>query len=66
MVETKGKATKVRERFPNCQALEGTENGRDRGQRYSRQRKISYYQALEGKENTFAHGKGNSRQRKVP
>jgi hypothetical protein len=41
MVETKAKATKVRERFPNNQALEGKENGGDHGKGYSRQRKVS-------------------------
>jgi hypothetical protein len=48
MVETKGKATVVRERFPNYQALGGKENGRDQGKGYSRQRKVLNYHALEG------------------
>ncbi len=40
MVETKGKATVVREWFPNYQALEGKENGRDQGKGYCRQRNV--------------------------
>ncbi len=42
MVETKGKATVVREMFPNYQALEGKKNGSDQGRGYSRQRKVPW------------------------
>ncbi len=40
MVETKGKALDIRERFPNYQALEGKENFKDNGKGYSHQRKV--------------------------
>jgi hypothetical protein len=40
MVETMAKATVVREKFPNYQALEGKENGGDQGKGYKSQRKV--------------------------